>query len=131
MAVFDYDSAKGGLNVKQTVSTLPKGFAGTDFTSEVAVSADGRFVYAANRLHDSIAWLRVGPNGTLTWMGEAWTRGDYPCHFAIEPGGRFLYSCNQRSDAVTCFSVNRKTGALAFTGQYTPVGSPVVIAFQA
>jgi 6-phosphogluconolactonase len=129
MAVFDYDSANGKLTAKQKVSTLPKGFGGTDFTSEVAVSSDGRFVYAANRLHDSIAWFGVGRDGTLTWLGEAWTRGDYPCHFAIEPGGRFLYSCNQRSDAVTGFSINRKTGALTFTGHYTPVPSPTVIAF--
>jgi 6-phosphogluconolactonase (cycloisomerase 2 family) len=129
MVVFDYDSARGRLTAKQTLSTLPKGFAGTDFTSEVAVSADGRFVYAANRLHDSIAWFAVGADGTLMWKGEEWTRGDYPRSFTIDPSGSFLYSCNQRADAVACFAVNRQTGALTFTGQYTPVGTPAIVVF--
>jgi 6-phosphogluconolactonase len=93
------------------------------------VSADGRFVYAANRLHDSIAWFRVGPTGTLTLSGEEWTRGDYPRSFTIDPSGNFVYCCNQRADAVTTFRVNRKTGALTFTGEYTHVGTPSIIVF--
>jgi 6-phosphogluconolactonase len=93
------------------------------------VSADGRFVYAANRLHDSIAWCSVAPDGTLTLAGEEWTRGDYPRSFTIDPSGRFLYSCNQRSDAVACFRVNQATGALTFTGEYTPAGTPAQLLF--
>jgi 6-phosphogluconolactonase len=129
LVVFDYDSARGRLAARQTVSTLPKGFTGTDFTSEVAISADGRFVYAANRLHDSIAWFRIGSDGALTLAGEEWTRGDYPRSFTIDPSGHYLYSCNQRADAIACFAVNRETGALSFTGQYTPVGTPAIIVF--
>ena len=121
LVLLDYDSAKGRLTPRQTLSTLPKGFAGTNFTSEVAVSQDARFVYAANRLHDSIAWFSIGPSGTLTLAGEEWTRGDYPRSFTIDRSGDFLYSCNQRGDAVACFKVNKQTGALTFTGQYTPV----------
>jgi 6-phosphogluconolactonase len=129
LAVFDYDRAKGALTLKQTISTLPKAFAGTDFTSEVVVSPDGHFVYAANRLHDSIAWLSIAADGRLTWVGEEWTRGDYPRSFTIDPGGQYLYSCNQRSDAVACFRVNKQTGALTFTGEYTPVGTPAQVLF--
>ncbi len=129
LVVFDYDAANGRLTAKQTLSSLPKGFAGTNFTSEVAISKDGRFLYAANRLHDSIAWFSIAAGGTLTFAGEAWTRGDYPRSFTIDPSGRFLYSCNQRSDAVACFRVNRQTGALTFTGQYTAVGTPAMVLF--
>jgi 6-phosphogluconolactonase len=129
IALFDYDATKGRLAARQTLSSLPPGFAGSNFTSGILVSADGRFVYAANRLHDSIAYFAVGPTGTLTFTGEEWTRGDYPRSFNFDPTGRFLYSCNQRSDAVTVFRVNRETGGLAFTGQYTPVGNPSVITF--
>ena len=93
------------------------------------ISADGRFLYAANRLHDSIAWFSIAADGTLTLAGEAWTRGDYPRSFNIDPTGQFLYSCNQRSDAVACFRVNQRTGALMFTGQYTQVGTPAMILF--
>jgi 6-phosphogluconolactonase (cycloisomerase 2 family) len=129
LALFDYDARTGTLTARQTVSTLPKGFAGTDFTSEVVVSPDGRFVYAANRLHDTIAWLSIGTDGTITWAGEEWTRGDYPRSFTIDPSGRYLFSCNQRSDAVATFRVNQQTGALTFTGEYTPVGTPAQVLF--
>jgi len=129
LVTFDYDVARGRLTPKHTVSSLPKGFAGTNFTSEVRVSPDARFVYAANRLHDSIAWFSVGDGGRLTFAGEEWTRGDYPRSFTIDPTGGFLYTCNQRSDAIACFRVNRTTGALTFTGQYTPVGTPAIIVF--
>ena len=51
---FDYDADSGPLTPRQTISTLPPGFAGSNFCSEILVSADGKFVYAGNRLHDSI-----------------------------------------------------------------------------
>ena len=129
LVTFDYDAARGRLTPKQTISSLPEGFAGTNFTSEVMVSPDGRFVYAADRLHDSVAWFSIGTEGTLKFAGEEWTRGDYPRSFNIDPTGNFLYSCNQRADAIACFRINRQTGALAFTGRYTPVGTPAIIIF--
>ena len=129
LVLFDYDAASGHLTAKQTISTLLKGFNGTNFTSEVAVSPDGRFVYAANRLHNSIAFFSIDDEGRLTFAGEAWTRGDYPRSFSIDPTGNFLYVCNQRSDVVTTFRINRSTGSLTFTGQYTPVGTPAIIVF--
>ena len=129
LVLFDYDAAHGRLTPRQTISSLPKGFAGTNFTSEVLISQDTKFLYAANRLHDTIAWFSIAQNGELTFAGEEWTRGDYPRSFNIDPTGNFLYSCNQRSDAVATFRVNKKTGALTFTGQYTPVGTPAIIVF--
>jgi 6-phosphogluconolactonase (cycloisomerase 2 family) len=129
IVLFDYDSAKGQLTSRQTISSLPPGFAGSSFSSEIMVSRDGRFVYAANRLHDGLASFAVGENGTLTFVGEEWTRGDYPRSFNFDPTGNFLYSCNQRADALTTFKVDPKTGALTFTGQYTPVGNPSIIVF--
>jgi 6-phosphogluconolactonase (cycloisomerase 2 family) len=129
LALFDFDAARGTLTPRQTISTLPEGFTGTNFTSEVIVSPDGRFVHAANRLHDSLAVFSIGQGGRLTWAGEVWTRGDYPRSFNIDPTGNFLYVCNQRSDAIATFRIDRETGKLTFTGQNTPVGTPAIIIF--
>jgi 6-phosphogluconolactonase len=129
VVLFDYDAPGGKLTARQTISTLPKGFGGTNFTSEIVVSPDGKFLYAANRLHDSIAFFSIASNGTLTLVGEEWTRGDYPRSFNFDPTGNFLYSCNQRGDAIAAFRVNRQSGALTFTGQITPVGTPAIIIF--
>jgi len=126
---FDYDGASGRLTARQTISTLPPGFAGSNFCSEILVSADGRFVYAGNRLHDSIGIFAVGADGDLTYVGEEWTRGNYPRSFAFDPAGRFLYCCNQRGDTVAVFRADRGTGRLAFTGHYAPVGNPSMLVF--
>jgi len=127
VVLFDYDRASGRLKERQTISTLPPGFAGSNFCSEILVSLDGHHVYAGNRLHDSIAIFSVASDGGLTYVGEEWTRGNYPRSFAFDPTGRFLYCCNQRADAVTVFRVNRDSGAISFTGHYAAVGNPSLI----
>jgi 6-phosphogluconolactonase (cycloisomerase 2 family) len=127
VVLFDYEA--GRLSPRQTLSTLPPGFAGSNFCSEILVSADGRFVYAGNRLHDSIGIFAVGADGILTHLGEEWTRGNYPRSFTFDPSGRFLLCCNQRADNVAVFRVDRASGALAFTGRYAAVGNPSHVVF--
>ena len=129
VVLFDYDATAGRLSARQTISTLPAGFAGSNFCSEILVSADGRFLYAGNRLHDSVAIFSVGSNGELTYLGEEWTQGNYPRSFNFDPTGQFLYCCNQRSDNLAVFKVNRRTGGLEFTGHYAAVGNPSCIVF--
>jgi 6-phosphogluconolactonase len=129
VVLFDYDAEAGKLTARQTISTLPTGFAGSNFCSEILVSADGKFVYVGNRLHDSIGIFSIGPKGVLTHVGDEWTRGNYPRSFSFDPTGKFLYCCNQRADNVTVFRVEGETGALGFTGHYAPVGNPSHIAF--
>ena len=126
---FDYDAANGRLTAGPTISSLPPGFQGTDYTSEVMVSSDGRFLYAANRLHDGISLFSVGPSGELTYVAEEWTRGDYPRSFNFDPSGNFFYSLNQRGDAIATFRVDARSGRLSFTGQYTAAGTPSSIVF--
>jgi 6-phosphogluconolactonase (cycloisomerase 2 family) len=129
IVLFDYDTAKGQLNARQTISSLPPGFVGSNFCSEIMVSADGKFVYAGNRLHDSIGIFAVGKTGTLKFVGDVWTRGNYPRSFNFDPTGQFLYSCNQRGDNIAVFRVDRKSGGLEFTGHYAAVGNPSIIVF--
>ena len=126
----DYDAEKGRLAPRQTISSLPPGFAGSNFCSEIMLSADGRFVYVGNRLHDSIGIFAVGEKGELTFISEEWTHGDYPRSFNFDPAGGFLYCCNQRGDTIACFRVDKKTGGLTFTGHFTPVGNPSIIVFH-
>jgi 6-phosphogluconolactonase len=129
IVLFDYDAVTGRLSSRQTISTLPPGFVGSNFGSEILVSPDGRFVYAGNRLHDSIGIFSIRSDGTLAYVGEEWTRGNYPRSFNVDPSGRFLYCCNQRGDNVAVFRVDRDTGLLKFTGHYAAVGNPSSIVF--
>jgi 6-phosphogluconolactonase len=126
---FRYDASTGSLAPQQTISTLPSGFRGTNFCSEIIISPDGRSLYAANRLHNSIAVFKIDTNGRLLLTGETLTQGDYPNHISLDPTGRFLYVCNQRSDQITSFRRIKSTGMLAFTGQYTALGTPMCLRF--
>jgi 6-phosphogluconolactonase len=91
LLVYRYDAANGGLTQLQQPSTLPPGFVGTNLTSEVRVAQDGSFVYAANRLQDTIGFFAVGASGQLARVGEASTLGDYPRSFTIDPSGNHLF----------------------------------------
>lgn len=130
VVLFDFDAQTGRLSSRQTISSLPPGYAGSNFCSEITVSADGRFVYAGNRLHDSIGIFAIGADGTLTFVTEEWTHGDYPRSFTFDPTNNFLYCCNQRADHIAVFRVDKSSGKLAFTGHYTPVGNPSQIVFR-
>jgi 6-phosphogluconolactonase (cycloisomerase 2 family) len=130
VVLFDWDATKGSLTARQTISSLPPGFGGSNFCSEIMSSADGRFVYAGNRLHDSIATFAVGDDGKLAFVADEPTRGNYPRSFSFDPSHKFLYCCNQRGDNITVFRVNPQSGRLEFTGHYAPVGNPSIIVFH-
>jgi 6-phosphogluconolactonase (cycloisomerase 2 family) len=120
-----YDPANGTLQQRQTIGTLPDAFAGTNFTSEIMVSPDGRFVYGANRLYDTIAIFEINQStGNVNRLAEEWTRGSYPRNFAIDPTGKFMYVLHTRSDNITVFRIEEGGRRLAFTGQFVPNGNP-------
>jgi 6-phosphogluconolactonase len=128
VAVYDYDAARGGMKLKQVVPSLPPRFAGSNLASEIIMTADGRFLYVANRLHNAVSIFGVATDGQLRAISEAWVHADSPRSLSIDPGGTFLYSCNQRGDSITSFHLNPLTGALTFTGRFEAVGSPAVMA---
>lgn len=125
-----WNSETGALAIEQTLSTLPPGFAGTNYPSTILVSRDGRFLYTANRLCDSIAIFALDPKtGRMSPKGHEWTRGSYPRYFGVDPTGKFMYVLHSQSDNITVFRVNAKSGQLAFSGKFYGVGSPSMIEF--
>jgi len=129
VTLFDFDAASGRLAPRGTWPTLPAGFAGSVFCSEILVSDDGRYLYAGNRLHDSIAVFAIASDGTLAYQGEEWSRGNYPRSFNLDPSTRFLFCCNQRSDNLAIFEIDEASGMPQFTGQFVPVGNPSCVVF--
>jgi 6-phosphogluconolactonase len=127
VAVYDYDAARGGLKLKQTVSSLPPKFGGSNLSSEIVMAADGRFLYVANRLHNAVAIFAVNDDGQLRVISETWVHADSPRSLCIDPSGAFLFSCNQRGDSITSFHLNAASGTLTFTGRFEAVGSPAVM----
>jgi 6-phosphogluconolactonase len=127
VVAYDYDGSRGAMRLKQSVSTLPAHFAGSNLASGILVSPDGRFLYVGNRLHSSIAIFAIAEDGQLRTTYDTWTHADSPRSIAMDPGGELMFSCNQRSDSLTSFRINPTSGALAFTGRFEAVGSPAVM----
>jgi 6-phosphogluconolactonase len=127
---FLYDPLRGWLMELRTVSTLPKHYAGRNDAAEIALHPNGKFLYASNRGHDSIAVFAFNPGkGTLTLVAYVPTGGKEPRHFAIDPSGKYLLAENQLSNNIVVFKIDAATGSLTPTGQVVEVPSPVDIAF--
>lgn len=130
VVVSNFDPVTGAISNIQTVSTVTSHFRGSTLAAEILISASGKFVYVSNRLGDSLAVFAIGADGTLTLQDEVWMHADYGRALMFDPSGTFLFCANQRSDAVTSFRVDKKTGEIAFTNNFTPVGSPTTFAFM-
>ena len=127
VAVYDYDAARGGLHLKQTLSALPPKFSGSNLAAEILITADGRFLYVSNRLHNAIGGLCGGRGRPIANdLRDLGTRR-LSAQCGDRPERRIAFSCNQKGDSITSFRINAANGALQFTGRFEPVGSPAVM----
>jgi 6-phosphogluconolactonase len=125
-----WDSAKGVFLPLGTVRTIPEDFHDENATSEILVHPNGRFLYGANRGHDSIAVFSIdAPTGALTPVEFVSTRGSRPRSFAIDPSGRYLFVANVETQNVIEFRIDQMTGRLAMTGTILPVPYPNAVKF--
>lgn len=130
VTAYRFDPATGALTPFQVVSSLPDTYVGNSRGSEIAVSPDGRFVYASNRGYDSVAVFAVdAPSGRLTPVEWVPSLGKTPRFFAFDPAGKFFSVANEDSDTIVAFRVDRATGKITATGDEVKTGSPVCIVF--
>lgn len=119
--------AGGALTAGATVSSLPAGFGGANTGAEIAVHPSGRWVYASNRGHNSIAVFDVGAGGALTLVANTPTGGATPRHFSLVPGGDALLVANQNAGTIHGFRIDGATGRLTPVGQVAAVPSAAFV----
>jgi 6-phosphogluconolactonase len=130
ITAFWYDAENGTLSRIQVVSTLPKDFRGVNTASEVVVHPSGKFVYGANRGHDSVALFSVDPaSGKLNPEGHEPTQGKTPRNIAVDPTGAYLLAANQDSNSVVVFRIDAANGRLRPTGQKLRIHEPVCVRY--
>jgi 6-phosphogluconolactonase len=132
ITAFAYDASHGGLRKLKTVSTLPKNFSGSNDTAEIKVHPSGKFLFASNRGHDTIAVFSIdSKTGTLTLADHFSTQGKTPRNFEIDPSGKFLFVANQDTNNIAVFQIDSNTGRLTVTKRTIQVPSPVCLKFMA
>jgi 6-phosphogluconolactonase len=130
VSVFGFDAAVGVLRPLQTISTIPKNFAGQNDDAEIQVHSSGKFLYASNRGHDSIAVFAIDQSkGTLTLIEYVPTKGQSPRNFEIDPTGTLLFAANEKSDNIVIFRINAQTGRLTATDKVLDISQPVCVKF--
>ena len=126
-----YDAVAGTLKELKTVSTLPRDFKGQNTCADIHFSPDGRFIYASNRGHDSIAVFSFdASDGRMQLIEVVSTGGKTPRNFAIDPKGKFLLAANQNSDSIVVFSIDGSSGRLKSTGTVADSPRPVCVLFH-
>jgi 6-phosphogluconolactonase len=131
ITAFAYDARKGELQKLKTVSTLPKDFSGNNDTAEIKVHPSGKFLFASNRGHDTIALFSINSKtGALTLVDHFPTQGKTPRNFEIDPSGKFLFVANQETNNIVVFQITPSTGRLTATKQTVEVAAPVCLKFM-
>ena len=132
VTAMSYDAQSGTLTELQTITTLPKGFAGNNSTAEVQVHSSGKYVYVSNRGHNSIACYTFNEStGKLKKNGHQGENVNVPRNFTIDPTGQFAVVANQQGNSLVVFRVDAANGKLVPTGQMEEVTAPVCVRFLA
>jgi 6-phosphogluconolactonase len=132
ISAFEYDAEAGELDPLQNISTLPEELREIPSTaSEIRIHPDGRFVYAANRGHDSIAAFQIDQvTGELTFIEREAIRGSWPRNFNLDPTGKWLLAAGRNSNTISVFRIDPQTGGLIYTGKTVNCPTPICIEFQ-
>lgn len=128
--VLRYQPENGKFIEEQYISTLPEDFKENNQGSAIHLSNDGRFVYAGNRGHNSIAVFSVNEEtGELHFLEHTSTEGDWPRDFEIDPSGKFIVASNQESSNLVLFERDENTGKLTLLQSDIQVPHPVCVKF--
>ncbi len=130
ISAFTFDQSSGKMNEIQVLSTLPDNFSGSNSTAEIAIDAQGKFLYASNRGDDTIAIYSIdNSDGKLTFIDRIPTGGKTPRHFEIDPSGQWLFAANQNSDNIVVFKIDQTNGQLILQSEISGISSPVCVRF--
>ena len=123
--VLDWDREKGTFNSLQKVSLIPEDYHGATRGSDIVITHDGRFAYAANRDYDCLVSFAVdAKNGKLTMLARGSCGGKIPRHLTLDPTEKWVLVANEQSDWISVFARDEKTGKLAETGKDFPIAKP-------
>ena len=130
VTAFAYDAAAGVLKELQTLPTIPAGFTGQNSGAEIAAHPSGKFVYASNRGHDSIAVFSIDTSkGTLTLVANEAIGGRTPRHFGIDPAGEWITVAGQASDTLLTARIDPATGRFKPASAPVTAPTPVFVGF--
>lgn len=126
----EYDFVNGSFKEIQYISALPSDYIGENLGSAIHISLDGKYLYASNRGHDSIAAFSIdSDSGKLTLVSHTYVEGNHPRDFNIDPTGKFLVVANKDTNNIVPFLIDKVTGKLTKINSDISIPNPVCIKF--
>ena len=117
------------LEKKASFSTLPDDYTEDSFCADIHISSDGKFLYASNRGHNSLAIFNINSkNGSLQLTAHQSVHGNWPRNFALSPNEDYIIVANQLSGNIVSFKRDTTTGLLEYTDEIK-ITAPVCILF--
>ncbi|MEM9347974.1 MAG: beta-propeller fold lactonase family protein [Planctomycetota bacterium] len=122
VSAYQWDKEGGVLTRFQSLTTLPSSFVKRNTCADIHITPDGRFLYATNRGHDSIAAYKIDDEGLMSFI-DWFDTETWPREFTIDRKGQYLYCAGLRSDKLAAYAIDSNTGRLSRIGNYdTPQG---------
>jgi len=107
------DKEKGEVKVINTQSILPEDFHEFNKSADILATPDGKYLYATNRGHNSVALLAIDQqNGEIKFVKTFDCGGDWPRAFRLSPDGKYLLVANKNSGNIVIFEIDYQTGEL-------------------
>lgn len=114
--VLAFDERTGTLQSLQKIDSLPSGFTGEAWASDLHLTPDGQFLYSSERRSNTLAGFRVDPaSGLLSLIAHSPTEAQ-PRGFNITPDGRFLIAAGELSHRVSLYRIDPHSGAIEPVG---------------
>jgi 6-phosphogluconolactonase len=118
ISAFTIDPITGALSdVPGTPVRLPE----TANLQTVALTPDGRFLYATDLVKNRVWAFAISASGLPVLTPNLVTAGNSPEQIAIDSEGRFAYVANGLSNSISRFAITPGTGVLVSTGTPTPM----------
>jgi 6-phosphogluconolactonase len=111
----------GGPRGPVAPGETPRDRSNDIWASDLHVTPDGKFLYAAERTSSSIGAFSVDvATGKLTHLSSTPTEKQ-PRGFRIDPTGRHMVVSGEKSDTISVYAIDRASGALTLLQKY-PTG---------
>lgn len=123
VSIFSYSDGK--LNLKNTISALPKDFSGDNISAAIRIKDN--YLYVSNRGHNSISVFEIKDSYNIVLKECVDCGGNSPRDFNIIDD--VLICTNEKSDNVTVFKLNNYIPEIISESELN-IPSPLCVAYK-
>ena len=112
VSVSQINQKTGTLKYLQHISTLPENYNQENTCSQIHITSNGKFLFAPNRGHNSIASFSIDQNSGLLNKINHTMVDPVPRAFNLDPSGEYLYVTGLTTGNLLTYKINPNNGIL-------------------